>query len=178
MFVSSKKAQEFYDVSPETLRQWAIRGEIEFITTNGGHRRYKVICSNNNENERKSYIYARVSSKKQEDDLKHQVSFIKEKYPDYEVLTDIGSGINPNRKNFKTLLDRILNGTVKEVVVAHKDRLSGFSFDIIQLICRKFGTKLIVINDKENREPAEELTDDLMSVITVFSARYYGSRKY
>jgi predicted site-specific integrase-resolvase len=119
-----------------------------------------------------------VSSKKQENDLKHQVSFIKEKYPDYEVLTDIGSGINPNRKNFKTLLDRILDGTVKEVVVAHKDRLSRFSFDIIQLICRKFGTKLIVIDDKENKEPAEELTEDLMSVITVFSARYYGSRKY
>lgn len=178
MFVSSKKAQKFYDVSPETLRQWALRGEIEFITTNGGHRRYKVICSNDNKNERKSYIYARVSSKKQEEDLKHQVVFIKKKYPNYQVLTDIGSGINPNRKNFKTLLDKILDGTVKEIVVAHKDRLSRFSFDIIQFICRKFGTKLIIINEKEDKEPTEELTDDLMSVITVFSARYYGRRKY
>ena len=89
MFVSSKKAQKFYDVSPETLRQWAIREEIDFITTRGGHRRYKIISKNDNKNERKSYIYARVSSKKQEEDLKHQVSFIKTKYPNHEILTDI-----------------------------------------------------------------------------------------
>lgn len=178
MFVSSKEAQKFYNVSPETLRLWAEKGEIEYQKTKGGHRRYKIINRNKKPGCRKSYIYARVSSKKQEKDLKSQIKFLQEKYPKHKVLSDIGSGINTRRKKFKTLLDRLLDGNVEEIVVAHKDRLSRFNFDIIQFICKKLGTRLIVVNEEREKEPNEELAEDLMSIVTVFSARYHGRRKY
>ena len=177
MFVTSKVAQKHYNVSYETLRQRAIRGEIDFKLTRGGHRRYRLVHPCDEKLERKSFIYARVSSKKQEDDLKNQISFIKEKYPEHEVISDIGSGINENRKSYKALLDRVLDGGVEEIVVAHKDRLSRFGFDLVKSICSKFGTKIIIIDDEERDENAE-LADDLMAIVTVFSARYYGKRKY
>jgi putative resolvase len=179
MFVTSKKAQEYYKVAGETLRSWALRGEIEFKTTAGGHRRYKIMCPEDRENNRKSYIYARVSSKKQDADLQQQIKYLSEKYPEHEVVSDIGSGINPNRKGFKALLDKILSSTVREIVVAHRDRLSRFSFEFISQICKKFGTKIKVLGDEpDSKTPSEELAEDLMSIITVFTARYYGSRKY
>lgn len=179
MFVSPKQASLYYGVTTESLRQRANKGHIKFTITDGGHRRYQIINKYNKRNEKQSYIYARVSSRKQEDDLKSQVAFLKKKYPKHKVITDIGSGINEKRKSYKTLLDNIFNGDVKEVVVAHKDRLSRFSFELIQQICKKFGTKLIVANKRNGKEnPDSELTEDLMSIITVFTARYYGKRKY
>ena len=182
MFVSPKQASLYYGVTTESLRQRANKGQVKFIVTDGGHRRYQIIDKNNNRNEKQSYIYARVSSRKQEDDLKSQVSFLQKKYPKHKVITDIGSGINEKRKGYQALLDNVFNGDVKEIVVAHKDRLSRFSFDLIQQICKKFGTKLIIVNKHESNigkeNSSNELTEDLMSVITVFSARYYGRRKY
>lgn len=181
MFVTSKKAQEFYKVSGETLRQWAIKKEIEFVTTEKGHRRYKIFCKNSENGPKKLYIYARVSSSKQKKDLKNQINFIKHHTPSkskYTIISDIGSGINFKRKGFKTILEQVLDGNVKEIVITNRDRLSRFSFELIQSICRKFGTKIIVIDDKQNKSRQQELADDIMSVITVFTARYYGSRKY
>ena len=179
MFVSPKQASLYYGVTTESLRQRANKGQVKFIVTDGGHRRYQIISKNNNRNEKQSYIYARVSSRKQEDDLKNQISFLQKKYPKHEIITDIGSGINEKRKGYQTLLDNIFNGVVKEIVVAHKDRLSRFSFELIQQICKKFGTKIIIARKRNEPEnPSNELAEDLMSVITVFTARYYGKRKY
>lgn len=177
MFVSPSQASKYYGVSTESLRQRANKGKVKFIVTSGGHRRYQII--HRDAHEKRSYIYARVSSRKQEGDLKSQVSFLQKKYPKHEIITDIGSGINEKRKGYQTLLDNIFNGDVKEIVVAHKDRLSRFSFELIQQICKKFGTKLIIARKRDEPEyPSNELTEDLMSVITVFTARYYGKRKY
>jgi predicted site-specific integrase-resolvase len=176
MFVPSRVARAHYNVGYETLRRWALNGTLEYKTTEGGHRRFKI--NQSTEEKAKPYIYARVSSKKQEGDLKTQIEFIKQQYPDYEVISDIGSGINEKRKGYKTLLDKVLAGTVTEIVVAHKDRLSRFSFNTIQYICQKFGTKITVLRDDKSASREEELSKDLMSIITVFSARYHGSRKY
>ncbi len=178
MFVTSKKAQEFHKVSGETLRQWAIKGEIEFITTKKGHRRYKIIPIGDKTEQRERYIYARVSSSKQKRDLQKQISFLTQEYPEHKVISDVGSGISIKRKGFKTLLEQILEGNVEEIVVANKDRLSRFSFKLIQLICRKFGTRIIVANKQKTKSDNEELADDIISIITVFTAKYYGSRKY
>ena len=178
MFVTSQKAQKYYSVSHETLRQWAIKGEIEFTSTSGGHRRYKIIRPIDNKVGKKSYIYARVSSRKQENDLKRQIAFAQKKYPNHTVISDIGSGINEKRKGYKALLDKVLEGSVKEIVVAHKDRLSRFGFDLIKFICSKFGTKIIIIKNCKPKHEYQELTEDLMSIVTVFTARYHGKRKY
>lgn len=180
MFVAPKEASKYYQVTKETLRLWSEKGKVEFITTSGGHRRYKIKLTDSitKLQDRKSYIYARVSSRKQESDLKTQINYLQSRYPNHELITDIGSGINEKRKGYKALLEQVFTGTVKQIVVAHKDRLSRFSFDLFQSVCSKYGTKIIVAREEEDKNGQQELTDDLMSVITVFTARYYGKRKY
>ncbi len=179
MYVSSKYAQQYFNVSGETLRKWELSGKIQVQFTNGHHRRYKLPSeSEQRPNERFRFIYARVSSRKQKNELEHQIQFLKEKYPHHKVLYDFGSGLNIKRKKFLRILEHVLSGNVDEIVVAYKDRLSRFHFDLIELICRKFQTKITVLNEDENKEPAEEFSEDLISIITYFTAKYYGSRKY
>jgi predicted site-specific integrase-resolvase len=178
MYANSKTAQQFYGVSPQTLRRWSDDKKINFYTTKGGHRRYELIQPHVVKPQQESFIYARVSSKKQEDDLDRQIKFAQDKFPEFKVISDIGSGINFKRKGFTTLLDKIISGKVKELVVTHKDRLCRFGFDIIQLLCKKFNTKLTILSDSDPKDASSELTDDLMAIITVFSSRYYGKRKY
>jgi len=176
MFVSPKQASQHFNVSTETLRLWAKNGKIKFIKTKKGHRRYEINIQDHKQ-ERISIIYARVSSKKQEDDLKRQILFLQQKYPTFELITDIGSGINFKRKGLNSILDRLFNGTIKEIVVAHKDRLTRFGFELFEFMCKKFNTKLTVV-DEEIKSPIEDLSEDLFSIITVFTARYNGIRKY
>ena len=176
MYVSSKKAQEFYNVSGETLRIWSEKGKIKFKTTKGGHRRYFV--KTNFKEKRKSIIYARVSSNKQKFDLERQIEFVQQKYPKNEVIKDIGSGLNFKRQGFISLLDEVLNGCIKTIVVTDKDRLVRFGFELFEYICKRHGTKIIILSKQKKKEFSEELTDDLMAIITVFSARYYGKRRH
>jgi predicted site-specific integrase-resolvase len=113
---------------------------------------------------KRNFIYARVSSKKQLDDLHRQVEFIKSrepvKYSTYELITDIASGINFNRKGLDKILDASLFGSIGEVVVAHKDRLSRFGFDLIKLIIEKRGGKIIVLDDEKNKSSDQELAEE------------------
>src|ERR1700694_3934124 len=120
-YVSPKEAQQIFKVSEQTLRRWANERQIQFKTTECGHRRYLVPS-----NEQSKIIYCRVSSSKQKNDLNRQIKFMQEKYPNYEVIKDVGSGINLQRKGFLSLLQRIIHGTVSKVVVASHDRLSRF----------------------------------------------------
>ena len=113
MFVTPSKASKHYRVSKETLRKWAISGKIRYSTTTGGHHRYEIISKDESPPVRKSFIYARVSSSKQKDDLKRQISYLKEKFPKFKVIKDIGSGFNFQRKGFMFLVESILNGTAR-----------------------------------------------------------------
>lgn len=126
----------------------------------------------------KRIIYARVSSKKQKDDLDRQIKFLRTQRPDYQVITDIGSGINFNRKGLKTILEQSMLGNVKEVVVAYKDRLSRFAFDLIKQIIEFNQGTITVLYNEEFKSPEQELSDDLLSIIHVFSCRKMGKRKY
>lgn len=175
-YVSPKEAKKYYRVTDDTLRRWAKNGQIKFITTNGGHRRYALP---EEKEDKQKIIYARVSSKKQEQDLKRQVAFLKEKYPKHTVITDIASGINFKRQGFKTILEQVFKNDVKEVVVFSSDRIARFGFDLIETIFSYFNTKLIIENNSEKiKSPQEELADDLLSIVTIFTAKYHGSRKY
>jgi len=188
MYVSSKKAQTYYEVSADTLRRWANDGTIQFTKSKGGHRRYFIereqttTCLNssvkNKKNPRQKIIYARVSSKKQESDLDNQIQFLKNKYPGHTIMSDIGSGINFKRPKFNTILDRVFDGCVEEVVVYSYDRLSRFGRELIEKMFKRFNTKLIVVNNTVEKSSNEELAEDLLSIVTVFTARYHGSRKY
>ena len=165
------------NVSRETIRLWAEEGKIKITKTDGGHRRY-IYEEIEKKCDRQKIIYARVSSAKQEGDLKRQIDFLQKKYPEYKVISDIGSGLNYTRKGFTRLLEGIFTGTVEEIVVAYKDRLCRFGFEIIEQLCKHFSTTITVVDDSDSKSEETELAEDIISIITVFSARFHGRRKY
>jgi excisionase family DNA binding protein len=166
-------------VTKETLRTWETEGKISATKTKGGHRRYNMPTFGNEEPSypHRCIAYARVSSQKQKADLERQIEFLRSRFPTYEIISDIGSGINFKRKGLLSILDLAMQGKLKDVVVAHKDRLCRFGFEILDHIFRYTGATITILEDSKD-DPTEDLSKDIMSIITVFSARYHGSRKY
>jgi excisionase family DNA binding protein len=181
-----KELSSLLGVTTQTLKEWENKGKIEATKTPGGHRRYLHTIINpqtiedgegtNKTNRR--FIYARVSSYKQKEDLQRQVAMLQTKYPEFEVVQDIASGINFKRRGLVTILDQVFAGNVSTIVVAHKDRLTRFGFELFQYVFKKFKVSLEVVSDDDVKEPITELAKDLLSIVTVFTARYHGSRKY
>jgi predicted site-specific integrase-resolvase len=183
-YVNTKEAKEILRVTADTLRRWDKEGKINTIRTPSGIRLYdkcsifKILGKTYNSIERKKIAYCRVSSRKQYDDLQRQKDFFKSNYPDYELVEDIGSGINFKRKGLQTILEQSMHGKVQEVMVAHKDRLCRFAFDLIKWVLLQNNTKLVVLNQDNNKSNSEELTEDVLSIIHVFSCREMGKRRY
>ncbi|MBT5423922.1 IS607 family transposase [archaeon] len=175
-YVTQKKAEKYYNVTSKTLHRWDEKGKIKTKRTEGGHRRYFI--KEEKDDGKISIIYTRVSSKKQKSDLQRQTKFLKNKYESYKVISDIGSGINFSRKGFNSILDELFKRNIKEVVVTRKDRFVRFGYSFFKDLFNRFGAKLTVITDKKNKTSEEELSEDLLSIITVFTARYYGKRRY
>lgn len=123
--------------------------------------------------------YCRVSSRKQKDDLERQVQYVKEymiaKGYQFEIITDIGSGINYNKQGLKRLIDMITNNEVEKVVILYKDRLVRFGYELIENLCLKYETTIEVIDNTEKTEE-QELVEDLVQIITVFSCKLQGKR--
>lgn len=174
MYVSTKKAKEYYSVSIDTLRRWAEHGKIKTTRTKGNHRRYFIPKEYTR---KRNIIYARVSSSKQKVNLENQIRYLQKKYPSYELITDIGSGINFKRKGLQTILDELFKGNIKNVVVTSKDRFTRFGFELFEYIFSKFGYKIKNLNSNKIKSE-EELANDLLSIITVFTARHNGRRSY
>lgn len=172
-YVKAKEAADFYHTSVSNVRRMAREGMIPVKKTQGGH--YSYLLGAEVDTEMKKIIYARVSSKKQKEDLERQILFLQEKYPGYEIISDIGSGINFSRKGFRTILNFLYRRQVSEVVVAHKDRFSRFGFEFFQWMFDYFGGKLL--SDSED-EGTEDILGDVMEIFTEFSVKYYGKRKY
>ena len=191
-FVSLREAIEITGIGEQTLRKYVDQNRIDSYKTPSGHRKFdkgyleKMCSSLSNdkkiqENKRQNYIYARVSSKKQSDDLNRQIEFIKTKRPEYSsynLITDIASGINFKRKGLLSILDSAIQNNIGEIVVAHRDRLSRFGFDLIDIVIRKGGGKITVIDDERNKSTEQELSEDLLSIIHIYSCRQMGRRKY
>jgi predicted site-specific integrase-resolvase len=122
-------------------------------------------------------IYARVSSSKQKEDLERQVAELKRAYPSYTVYSDIGSGLNYHRPKFDALLDRVYKGTVGEIVVAYRDRLCRYGFELVEKLCKQNNTKIVVHNQRECPEtPTDELAQDLLAICNYFVAKNNGRR--
>lgn len=127
-------------------------------------------------------IYARVSTRNQKDDLANQVEFLKT-YCNAkgvivdEVITDIGSGLNYKRKQWNKLLNKVMKGEINTIYIAYPDRFIRFGFDWFTQLCNKFGAKIVIVNNNE-LSPEQELTEDLINIIHVFSCRSYGIIKY
>ena len=187
MLYSIGKFAKEIGVTTQTLRNWHESGElIPFKVTKGGTRYYserqlKDYLNLEIEVEKKIVIYSRVSNVGQKDDLKNQTDFLKQyanaKGYITEEFTDIGSGLNFKRKNWNKLLDDVQSKKVSKIIIAHKDRFVRFGFDWFQSFCIKNGCDIEVVNN-EKLSPQEEMIQDLISIIHVFSCRVYGLRKY
>jgi len=131
---------------------------------------------------KKNIVYCRVSSHNQKDDLKSQKEYLIDFTKNMglsidEIYEDIGSGLNFKRKNFIKLINQILNGEISTIVIAHKDRLCRFGFELIEHLCSINNVNIKIIND-DRLSPEQELCQDLTSIIHVFSSRLYGLRRY
>jgi len=177
--VTSARARDYYKVSDSSLRRWARQGLVPTEKSLGGHYRFLIPVNESSSQliENNFIVYARVSSKKQEADLERQVTYLSSIYNDYAVVRDIGSGLNYKRQGFKAILEQLFKGNIKRVVVAHQDRFTRFGFDFFQWLFQQFGAVLESV-DRSTKSREEELLGDIMEVFTLFTARYYGSRKY
>jgi len=106
------------------------------------------------------------------------VNALKSGASDAEVYADIRSGLNFKRKDLLRLLDDVLSKKVSKIYVTHEDRLARFGFDLLSWVCGKYGTEIVVVNSKDASSPQEELVQDLIAVITSFSAKLYGLRSH
>lgn len=173
----SRKVCEILGIHSNTLRRWADEGKIKHIKTEVGQRLYDVNSFIGDKSEKTRICYCRVSSHKQKDDLERQVAFMRNRYPNHTIITDIGSGLNFKRKGLISLLESACKGDVREIVVAHKDRLARFGCDLIRWLIEHNGGKVVVLNDV-SQSPQQELAQDLLAIINVFSCRMHGLRKY
>lgn len=175
-------------VSVKTLQRWDREG-ILIAKRNPNNRRYytedqylEYIGSSNKKN-RKIIAYTRISSNNQKDDLQNQITFIRN-YVNAkgeildDVIQDIGSGLNYNRKHWNDLLlNQIPKGEIEKIYITYKDRFVRFGFDWFERFCNHYNCEIVIINNPET-SPQQELIEDLISIIHVFSCRIYGLRKY
>ncbi len=176
-YVPLRKAVEILGLHPNTLRKYADEGKIEIIKNEAGQRLYNIQSYIRGASIASLICYGRVSSAKQKDDLKRQVEFMQNQYPEAEVIKDIGSGLNFKRKGLRTILNRLLQGDRLTIVVTCRDRLTRFGFELIQYLVEQNNGKIVVL-DKTIYCPESEMVADVLSIIHIFSCRVHGLRKY
>ncbi len=185
--VSIAEAAKALGVSPQTLRRWEREGKaVPTEKTAGGRRRYDLaklrpdLFRAESVADRKTIAYARVSSHDQKEDLERQKKVL-EMYCaaagwTYEIVADLGSGMNYRKKGLKRLIDGILDESVGRLVLTHKDRLLRFGAELIFALCEARNVEVVILNRGEDATFEEDLAKDVLEIITVFSARLYGSR--
>lgn len=179
---------ELLNVSVRTLQRWDNEGKLKAFRTPTNRRyytyeqylEYKGIAKS--EIKRKNIIYTRVSTSNQKDDLKNQINFLRQ-YTNSsgiiidEVIEDYESGLNYNRKKWNKLIDECMLNEIDTIYITHKDRFIRFGYSWFERFLNKFNVKIIVVNN-EDLSPQEELVQDIVSILHVFSCRIYGMRKY
>ncbi len=184
--VTIGEASKVLGVSIQTLRRWEKEGRLQpDEITPGGHRRYDLVklrpeLFRLQRSDRKTVAYARVSSQDQKEDLERQKQVL-EMYCasqgwTFEIVSDLGSGMNSHKKGLKRLLNAILQDEVGRLVVTHKDRLLRLGAELVFAICETKEVEVVILNQGEDPTFEEDLVRDVLEIITVFSARLYGSR--
>jgi putative resolvase len=192
--VAIGKAAEALGVSVQTLRRWEREGRISGVArTEGGSRRYDVEqlrgtvsrlraapIGNVVPETRRTIAYARVSSHGQKDDLERQKRVLElhcaARGWTFEIVSDLGSGLNYRKRGLRKLIDDILGGEVGRLVLTHKDRLLRFGAELIFSLCEAKGVEVVILNQGDDTSFEEDLAKDVLEIITVFSARLYGAR--
>lgn len=179
---------ELINISVRTLQRWDNEGKLKAYRTPTNRRyytyeqylEYKGIYKE--KMDRKTVLYTRVSTSNQKDDLKNQVDFLRQ-YANAkgiivdEVIEDYGSGLNYNRKKWNKLIDSCMTNEIDTIIITHKDRFIRFGYDWFERLLAKFDVQIIVVNN-ESLSPQEELVQDIISILDIFSYRIYGLRKY
>jgi len=181
-----KEVCERLGISYTTLRDYVKRGYIKPVLTPGGKWRFReedverliggVV------KQRRVILYARASSNSQRDDLEGQVKVLEDwarqnNIVDYEVVTDIGSGLDEDRREFKKLLTLAVERKISKIVIAYPDRLTRFGFKTIEELLRPFGVEIVVLSH-EDKDPREELVEDLITITSHFAGKLYGMRSH
>ena len=183
-----KEFAELLNVTVKTLQRWD-REKTLVANRTPTNRRYYTYDQylqfkgiGKDADSRKIVIYTRVSTKNQTDDLENQVDFLQQ-YVNAkglivdEIIRDYGSGLNYNRKKWNQLLNEVMENKIKVIFISHKDRFVRFGFDWFEKFCNKFNVEIVVVKN-EKLSPPEELVQDIVSILQVFSCRLYGLRKY
>ena len=189
MYLSIGQSSKLIGASVSTLRAWESKGQlIPAFRTPGGHRRFKLesihkVCGFSPRAEsRKTICYARVSSHDQKEDLERQKSSLEDycghKVVPYELISDLGSGLNYKKRGLKKLIRMILLGQVEKIVLTHKDRLLRFGSELIFYLCSFFHTDIELIHEEEELSDETRLAKDVLEILTVFSSRLYGKRAH
>lgn len=196
-YVTTRQAMQALGVSDNTLRKWAAAGLIPHIRSPAGQRLYQLgtfIQQQQNmlllngklpaasppadESGQQRICYCRVSSQGQKDDLDRQVQYMRKHFPQHTIVTDIASGINFKRRGLRSIMALASKGAVSQVVVAYRDRLCRFAFELVEWILQLHGVELVVLNQEVDAGGNSELAEDLLAIINVFNCRVNGRRKY
>ena len=182
-----KEMAERLNVTVKTLQIWDKKGTLKAYRTPTNRRyyteeQYLKYIGQSDKDDRKIVAYARVSTNGQKGDLKNQIDFIRE-YVNAkgiildEAVTDIGSGLNYKRQNWNKLLDEVMDNHIETIYITYKDRFVRFGYDWFETLCRKHNTEIVVLNNVET-SPNQEIVDDIVSIVHVFSCRLHGLQKY
>ncbi|MBD3884070.1 IS607 family transposase [Phormidium tenue FACHB-886] len=172
-------------VSRDTLRRWEASGKIQVERTPSGHRRYDLaqlrgLVPHKTATDRATIAYARVSHQNQKKELRHQSNTLQAYCAgrgwEFEVIQDIGSGVNYQKSGFRKLIQRICDGDVGRLVMTNRDRLLRFGIDLVFALCENFGTEVVILNTSSLEDFEDDIAEDILEIITVFSARLYGTR--
>lgn len=183
-YIHIREAKRILGVCSQTLHSWDKQGKVRVTRFPSGTRYFhredvlRIAGVAPPTIQKKNFLYIRVSSQKQKDDLERQRLFLRSKYPDYTVVADVGSGINWKRKGLQALLVTALKGDLGELVVAHRDRLCRFGFELLQFIFEQCKAKLTVLDSGEQRSGEQELAEDLLAIVHIYSCRSMGRRRY
>lgn len=184
-YYSINKFSKILGVSAQTLRNWDANGKLHpHHTSSNGYRYYSHEQLNQVLNikpnlDRIVIGYCRVSSNKQKDDLERQIDnmklYLNAQGKPYEIISDIGSGVNYENKGLKELIKRISQNKVEKVVIFYKDQLLSFGFELVEYIANLYNCNIEIIDNTEKSDE-QELIEDLVQIITVFSCKLHGKR--
>ena len=185
--MTAKEVMHVLQITRPTLTKYVKAGKVKVTIKGNGRYDYdtgSVYKMLNKDIERKTYLYARVSTNKQKKDLENQVLLLKNfcfqnDYVINGIFQDIASGISfNNRTQFFEMLDDILAGKVSKVIITYKDRLSRVGFELFSYLFKKYGCEIIVISEISSEKlDSQEIFEEILSLLHCYSMKLYSSRK-